>query len=69
MPQAVSDHTTSRPIRLSQLFADPVLRTAFRRAEDTGLGFSIDFATPPERPRCLDGGAAAAIVRECEEVV
>lgn len=58
MARADRDDTT-RKIPLSKLFSDPVLRAAFRRAEGDGFDFSIAFALPPDRPRCLEGGAAA----------
>jgi hypothetical protein len=57
--QADSDHITSRPIPLSRLFDDQFLRDAFRRAEDSGLDFSI--AALPVPPRTLDGGAVVRI--------
>jgi hypothetical protein len=44
---------------IARLFSDPTLRTAFRRAEDSGLDASITFAVPPDRPNALTGGAAA----------
>lgn len=69
MAQATDDFTTSRLVPLSVLFVDPTLRAAFRRAEDDGCGFAIDFAMLPDRPRCLDGGAAAVLDLECEEVL
>lgn len=68
MAQAASDVTTFRRIPLSRLFADPALRAAFRAAEDSGLDTSITFAIPPDPPRSLAGGAAAAIDLECEEI-
>ena len=41
---------------LSQLFNDPDLRAAFRRAEDDGDDFSVFVES--DHPRTLDGGAA-----------
>jgi hypothetical protein len=54
-------------IPLSQLFSDPMLREAFRRAEDEGSlpPLTVTFADPPDRPRLLQGGAAER-VRELE---
>lgn len=43
---------------LSSLFRDPVLRAAFRRAEDDGLTGELVEA---DRPRRLDGGAAETV--------
>jgi hypothetical protein len=65
MARADHEFIRIRTVPLSQLFADPVLRAAFKRAEDDGLNCSISFAMPPARPRTLDGGAAE-IVRELE---
>jgi len=43
---------------LSSLFRDPVLRAAFRRAEDDGLtGELVEI----DRPRRLDGGVSETI--------
>lgn len=64
--RAERDSITLRRVPLSQLFADPSLRTAFRRAEDDGLECSIAFAIPPDLPKTLAGGTAAEL--ECEEV-
>ncbi|MDI2103945.1 hypothetical protein [Bradyrhizobium sp. Mp64] len=53
MARATSNHTT-KP--LSSLFRDPVLRAAFKAAEDDGLSPSmVDVDQPPH----LDGGTAA----------
>lgn len=49
---ATKQHTT-KP--LSSLFRDPVLRAAFKAAEDDGLTGGLVEA---DRPRRLDGGAA-----------
>ena len=50
-------------IPLSSLFADPILRSAFARAErDQGEAFAV----PTDRPRVLTGGAAE-LVRELVE--
>ncbi|WP_038380869.1 hypothetical protein [Bradyrhizobium elkanii] len=52
--QATANHTT---VPLHQLFRDPVLRAAFKAAEDDGLSpLSVDVGRPPQ----LDGGAAVA---------
>jgi hypothetical protein len=65
MARAKSDLTAFRAIPLSQLFADPLLREAFRRAEDdTGTALTVTFANPPDRPRLV--GGAAVRVRELE---
>jgi hypothetical protein len=61
MARADRDVITSRMIPLSTLFTDPVLRAAFRRAEDADSMFAV----PPAKPRTLDGGAAE-VVREFE---
>lgn len=53
MARADSNHTT-KP--LSSLFQDPVLRAAFRAAEDDGLSPAM---VDVDHPRRLDGGAAA----------
>lgn len=52
MAQAANQSTT-KP--LSSLFRDPVLRAAFKAAEDDGLSPS---AVHVDLPRRLDGGAA-----------
>jgi hypothetical protein len=62
MARAKNDFTAFHAIPLSTLFTDPLVRDAFRRAED---GDSMIFAVPPARPRTLDGGAAER-VRELE---
>jgi hypothetical protein len=64
MAQANRSYITLRTIPLSDLFTDPVLRLAFKRAEDSGFSPSITFAIPPDRPRVLHGGAMA--IRELE---
>src|ERR1700686_4125882 len=55
MPQAPRGPVITRPIRLSSLFADPMIRDAFLRAErDQGNAF----AAPARRPAILaDGGS------------
>jgi hypothetical protein len=58
MAQATGGHIRSRAIPLSSLFTDPVFRPAFRRAEDSGAPFMINFAVPPDRPRPLEGRVA-----------
>jgi hypothetical protein len=63
---ARNDTVALRRIPLSQLFTDPVLRSAFRRAEEDGLDCSIVFAMPPDRPRTLAGGAAEPLGESCE---
>jgi hypothetical protein len=55
MAQANREVITPRPTRLSSLFENPALRTAFRRAEGSGVVFVV----PPPRPLVLAGGAAA----------
>jgi hypothetical protein len=66
MAQANSDPITSRRVKLSQLFVNPFVRDAFRRAEDNGdCNITVTFAGPPDRPRLLQGGAAER-VRELE---
>ena len=55
MARAIKPSTT-KP--LSSLFRDPVLRAAFRRAEDDGLtGELVEI----DRPRRLEGGASETI--------
>jgi hypothetical protein len=54
MAKANRNYTTSQPIPLSNLFADPVVRSAFERAERDG---GATFAVPAVPPRVLDGGA------------
>ncbi|MEY9607269.1 hypothetical protein ABIF21_000143 [Bradyrhizobium elkanii] len=53
MAQATNQFST-KP--LSSLFRDPVLRAAFKAAEDEGLSPS---PVVVDLPRTLDGGAAA----------
>jgi hypothetical protein len=66
MIRANHDLIVFRAIPLSGLFSDPMLREAFRRAEDdTGTALTVTFANPPDRPRLLQGGAAER-VREVE---
>ncbi len=55
MAKANRDYTTSQPIPLSNLFTDPVVRSAFERAERDG---GATFAVPAVSLRVLDGGAA-----------
>jgi hypothetical protein len=54
MRQADRVHSTRASIRLSELFTDPLVRAAFRRAEDDGHAFAV----PASPPRTLEGGAA-----------
>ena len=59
MRQAASIPTT----RLSDLFTNPMVRAAFRRAErDHGQAFAI----PNDPPRVLDGGAVESVLLLCE---
>jgi hypothetical protein len=52
---SAADPVIMGPIRLSTLFADPMIRDAFRRAErDHGEAFAV----PAPAPRLLVGGAA-----------
>lgn len=53
MAQADSHNT-----RLSNLFRDPFLQSAFRAAEDDGLNGAL---AETDHPRTLDGGAAEVI--------
>lgn len=50
-------HCTTKP--LSQLFRDPLLRAAFKAAEDDGLA-PVDI----DRPKTLCGGDAALLELE-----
>ncbi|MCP1915895.1 hypothetical protein J2R96_008375 [Bradyrhizobium elkanii] len=52
MARATANHST-KP--LSSLFRDPMLRAAFKAAEDDGLTGEL---VETDRPRRLDGGAA-----------
>jgi hypothetical protein len=54
MAQADRVHSTRASTRLSPLFTDPLVRSAFRRAEDEGHAFAI----PSPSPDLLKGGAA-----------
>lgn len=65
MARANRDLSISREIPLSTLFTDPMVRDAFRRAEE---GNSLAFALSPVRPCTLDGGAIAEVTREVELV-
>jgi hypothetical protein len=50
--------------KLSDLFLNPAVREAFRRAEpDYG---SSAFAVPATPPRVLDGGAVESVLLLCE---
>jgi hypothetical protein len=51
MAQVDSSHTT----KLSSMFRDPFLQTAFRAAEGDGLAPVL---VETDHPRTLDGGAA-----------
>jgi hypothetical protein len=55
MAAAKQTHIAGASIRLSGLFTDPVLRKAFRRAEDEN---GQAFAVPAPSPDLLKGGAA-----------
>jgi hypothetical protein len=48
---------TQQNTALSQLFTDPMLRSAFARAERDG---TAPLAVVADRPRILTGGAVAA---------
>ncbi len=63
MAKAKIDYSTSQPIPLSDLFTDPVVRSAFERAERDGGHL---FAVPAQPPRTLDGGAAELILMSAE---
>jgi hypothetical protein len=53
MAQATHDPIITGPVRFSSLFADPLVRDAFRRAErDAGHVFAVS-----ESPLLLAGGA------------
>jgi len=55
MPQASRGPVITRPIRLSSLFADPMIRDAFLRAErDRGNAFAVPARRPAIR---ADGGS------------
>ena len=47
--------------KLSTMFKDEFVASAFRRSENDGLA---PLAVEADRPRTLDGGAIAAIVAE-----
>jgi hypothetical protein len=57
---------TAAPLRLSDLFIDPFLRDAFRRAERGGGGV---FAVPGPCPGQLSGGAAVAPSHEASAAI
>jgi hypothetical protein len=58
MAKAKIDYSTSR---LSELFTDPVVRSAFERAERDG---GATFAVPAVPPHTLDGGAVERALAE-----
>ncbi len=58
MAKAKIDYSTSQ---LSTLFTDPVVRSAFERAERDG---GATFAVPAVSPRVLDGGAVERVLVE-----
>jgi hypothetical protein len=60
MAKAKIDYST---FRLSSLFTDPVVRSAFERAERDGGHL---FAVPAQPPRVLDGGAAESVLVPAE---
>lgn len=51
-------HSITTP--LSELFTDPMVRSAFRRAE-RDLGDDYPALVEQDHPRTLDGGAAALL--------
>jgi hypothetical protein len=61
MAKAKPNPITSQPIPLSNLFTDPVVRSAFERAERDG---GDTFAVPAVPPRVLDGGAVERALAE-----
>lgn len=64
MAQADRERTLAPKTRLSELFTDPLVRAAFRRAEEDGHAFAV----PAPPPGTLEGGAAVRPAMEPETV-